>query len=421
MGKNKKNYERDSSDPFESFKFTKLNFKKWTLTDSLRSMMINEGLHEIFMGESIISKNDGIGHVSKLIEDYDYQDEWLKNVYDRVMDSLEVSNEKRMRDFSFENDIFAKNLFLLMWKRRNFPNSFPFDLSRLFFKWMIHMKEDSAIDGNDFKFKELTKTLYDMNKSIWTKKFPRAGISFNFEFESKDFKLESKDFKFDNQFLMLLKIEYLEHEFIFPFFQSILKYFYLDKKDKLMKEEGEGRINCRELRIKYFNGNYDTDILLKYLILIFDPYGELRKCILIKNPHLKDFQSVHYTIDEMEKVSKDFNWIKLKILENTGNIRAAYANKPIIESFLLSNQNFIVYVCEELIHLLRQLNNLNLLTRANIEKLVSFSLNDPILGNVIKWNRRHFDFLLNDFKILYFTWEEEYKECNKYSLILNNL
>jgi len=64
-----------------------------------------------------------------------------------------------------------------------------------------------------------------------------------------------------------MQYEYLERPDLFDLFNSATIEFYT----KI--------IDCQGLKDKYFNGNFDNDIVFKAMIREYDPMGKMKKCI----------------------------------------------------------------------------------------------------------------------------------------------
>lgn len=346
--------------------------------------------------------------ISRLIEEYEYMDKPLNDLYSKVMNKLEVSKERR-KSLDFENDNFALQLYSLVSTGEigSFPKNDLFwcDLSRLLFKWMIYMKQETM--ENDKKFKEILKTIKLFAFKINERSNMIIPIGFDLGFMS----LASRD-----RFKELMKSEFFEHAYIFHHLASIIKYFYENKGKGERQEKGNGKkiVTCKDLKNKYFNGNYDSNILLKYLIIRYDPDGKMRKCIINDDYHA-DYLNVSLSIKVTSYYLEELDHGGPKDLENIDMI---YVSSSMINFFLSNNRRFWIIFSNNLINLLRRLKRENLLTREMIEKLVGFRLfyNDPL-----EWNQTTFKKFINMHKDYYpSTLEIKRLEYDEYLKLINS-
>lgn len=142
-----------------------------------------------------------------------------------------------------------------------------------------------------------------------------------------DFNLKNMLPSVVNSFRELMNLEFIESNSNIMTFASLIAYFYnFQEGNENKHEDGNGCenernvkiITCQELKIKYFNGkNYNTNILLKYLIIMYDPQERIKRCIQnndessISN-YLSTFPSIEINSDYIEnlkiKGSKIFNF-----------------------------------------------------------------------------------------------------------------
>lgn len=352
--------------------------KKWSNSNSNRIMRINQVLHEIYHGHgSGISKNDALTNISLMIGDYDYHDVSFENVNLQVMNKMNMNMEERII-LDFYDESFARNFLLILSTREIifFPfDLFWYDLIKLFFKWMIYMREETAVK-DDNKFKKISQDIRLVTNIIKDNSNLHLPFDFNLKFMDRDT---------FNEFRELMISEFFEHAQIFSLLPSIIKYFY-DNRGRMSKS-----IIFTKLKSTYFpNENLNSDILLKYLITMYDLKGEIRDCILESDYHMSRliiplFPSRKMTFQYIENL-RFLNSIDLEFI-NMGHV-----TESIIKLFLLTNQRFRITGSQKLVDLLRRLNESKLLKSEIIKQIIGFEFNHGLL----EWNYVLFDRLLKD-------------------------
>lgn len=303
--------------------------------------------------------------LNKIIVDYSYygdNEKSRRELYKKVIDRLNVifeKNENNTKDNpKFCSKTFANDLYDILSKNNiNIPNndSFYYDLTRLLFKWLIYMKQSS----NNKNVKKFKKISYSAKKLIFliNKSFERVSLdAFNF-----DFKANSMDGYFEE----LINCELAEVPDIFPLFKLVLSEFYSKK------------INCLDLKNKYFKGDFNNNILLRSMIHIYSPVSlnSIGECLLEK--------------DYPDKFNYDpslfINSYDIKAFEsmkdiNLGIYRMKFLNEHIIKFFLNTNKKFKIRErhYDELIALLQKLEDANLLTLKPLDQIIKFSINNNI-------------------------------------------
>lgn len=211
-------------------------------------------------------------HVIEIVVDY-INDEIMLNVYHRIMDKLKLYREKR-KELNFYNESFLKNLdSILMNEQIRFSLStcFWMDIIKLFFKHIIYLKKKLI----DFTKDELAKASEDIKSiiSIIDERFSSKIISSKFDLRI----MNINDFN-----PALLNSEFLDYSNYLAYqFANVLKYFY---SPVLSKEKEIERVTCEIFKNRFFeNGNPDTDILLKFFIMIYDFRGGMIKECLESN------------------------------------------------------------------------------------------------------------------------------------------
>lgn len=329
----------------------------------------------------------------ELIENYDF-DEIVETALFRVLYEWKVPRGK-WESLNFYSDRFVNQLLsAFSFPSLLFKSSDDFSwysLSKLIFKWMIYMRQMNAMDDNEFeKISNNIRKFY----SLITNPVHRYSFVTSFNLREKYFSIRS--------FQDLIHSEFGDYySELFPLFASAVEYFYFDslstfengKNDngnESRRESGQF-IDCNELETKFFNGNYNQNILFKYFIVIYDPKGWMRACIIKNDPHSGRLRNIS---------SKEIP-INSKYLENlrtqgpnlvVHNLR--YLSKFMFEYLLSKNEKIVPLNSFDLVCVLRGLKGARLLKREILEKIISFRSNNQ---SFIEWNREKFEELLIKF------------------------
>lgn len=304
--------------------------------------------------------------VTKVVTDYIEYSPSIKNVYGNVMNKLGIS-EQEMGQLDFYDESFAKQLYQIMLSKKNSLSTnyyFKYNLEKLLFKWMIYMKEKFA--NNDKEFERISNDLQLF-------KFLEYDVSFDFQFESK-YELSNK-----------IQVEIIEnHSFIFPQFSHAIKSFYYLKKEN---------VDCDKLKDEFFNGNYNSNIPLKYMIAMFDPQGEMRECILKDDPDLKELEASSSKINDILRYLKN---IKSKIPMNPETIDESYMDIFTLESLVQINGGFEMNDYQSGFQMLLKIEYLSKresFNKESIMKIFGFKSSDP-KNQTLEWNQRKFEDML---------------------------
>lgn len=383
--------------------------REWIDHDPIRTRLTNEILHEIH-GISIIPHQDLFSSIANIIGTFDFIDP-LWDIQNNVMRGLKLSLDE-WKELNFYSENFVNQLGLILvsssnskkndlrlWMNENFCH----DLSSLVFKWMIHMKQRIAIDNeisldsssisppfkND-RFKNILKSIQEISLIIY--KMGNLKISLNFNLES----MNSSELK---KFKLLIKSEFYENPHLFPIFTLAIQDFY-------DLETGGKKMTCHQFKSKYFGGNYEKNILLEYLIFMYDPRGEMRKCIMRDDSQMK-FLNVFEFEEDLDSIY--FYDLKLKGPKNLEIADPRYASRFIINFFLSSNRRIPIDTFYDLIRLLRRLKESELLEEETIKKIVGFES-----FGLLEWDREKFREYINRYKKYFEANQERIDECNKY-------
>lgn len=378
------------------------SLKEWNDYNPDRVKKINEILHDLCQNHpSIPSRQEFPQDLGKLIGSYDHINP-IRDVYDQVMSKL-ILFEIKEKNLDFHDDVFPSQFSLLL-KKISIPkyNLFWYDLSRLVFKWTIIMRQRII---NDIEFSKVLENIEFIILAI----FEKGGLflPFNFEFESMD----SVIFEL---FKKLIKFEFIENPHIFPSFASILKHFYGIEKE-ITKEK---RIDCKELKMNYFNGNYNKNILLKYLIVMYDPKGRLAECIIQDDPQSRILRESLFDLKEITEAYIEN--LRIRGPKNLEIPITSYISKSVIEFCLSTGKRVFVTDCLHLIHLLRKLKEMESLSMEIIERIVGFE-HDSLDEESLLWNQEIFEKLLDDYREYYLDFKDDCLECDEYSKLIHSL
>jgi len=322
--------------------------------------------------------------VVKIIEEYDH-DQPLNELYKSIINKLSMSDEQEKK-LDFYNENFASSLFPMISHIQNeIPHHDPvwYDLTRDLFKWMIHMRRFFA--DNDEKFKEISSNL---ENNVSKSKFSSLNIPYGLDLDRATV-LEA------NRFKCLVKIEIADHDYLFHFLDSAIKDFYRDfnnSDNNNLNDNGSNngneKIPCKNLRLKYFDGNFNNELLLKFMIFMYDPQGEMIKCFL----DIEDSaESVNNKFIKKE-IPRDFldNLIKESSDENLEISNLHFTSRFTIEFFLKINRKFKLLNSYNLIILLKKLNEANLLMSKVVSSIMSFEFTNKRGDFFYEWDKDKF-------------------------------
>lgn len=390
----------------------KSSIKGNQILDSERIMAIHNTLDGIY--ERLTDSNShGIFpiEISKMIGIYEHSNKPLMDVYEKVIKKLNLSmKELEVLDFNSSN--FANQLVSIISSRKLeiLPfNFFWYDLSSLLFKWMIFMKQEIANidgDGNGDKDKNVKNEKFkEISKSLRLIDFTISSIGY---FHIPDgFDLDSIKCSLEN-FKNLTRSEMFENPIIFQIFAFAIRDFYLfpfspsspfnnhsHSSERDRKKRKITRNICNELKIKYFNGDYNKNILLKYLMIMYDPEMKLRNCILEDDEDNSNFlkdssRSIEITLDYIEE-------LKFKGPKELEITNVNYASQSIINFFLSIGKRFPIADEYDLFNLLKRLKEANLMKREIVERIVGFKAYSVATGEFLEWNQNKFKHYIHEY------------------------
>lgn len=318
--------------------------------------------------------------IVKIISFYDYKDKSpLAELYKKVTSALLLSKDEE-ESLIFHNESFANQLYKLLissLKKIKIPfgNCFWYDLERLAFKWMIYMKQETINDK--IKFQIASNEINPIVKMIRK----NSGASFASDFNPMSPSENTFSFIFKN----LITFEFYENfQSIIPIFSSILCEFYGNGNGGVMEE-----IDSEMIKIKYFKGNFDVNILLKYMIIIFDPIGRLR---LTCFPEIRSiFPPIEFPIT---KITKEYllnlNFNGPREFGHVYNLK--YLSASIIKFFLRTGKKFQITEHENLLILLYKLKEMNFLRKEILKEIIEFRF--YAIKESFGWNEKRFEELI---------------------------
>lgn len=397
----------------ELMKAISQSIKKFSDCNYIRLERIREVFHELyefpyfpFVYNRHNQRKDPLSFISELIGEYDHHDEPLEALYNKVMIRLNILKIDHEKNLNFYNDNFIISLYdAVLRNGSHIPafNSFWYDLTKLIFKWMIHMRQTVASNSKYSRFVQASNGIKLLAPIIAVK----AGLNIPI-----DFNLSSMNYPISS-FEELIHSEFYEYSYsIFHSFAFAIKDFYGHG------EEGEIRINCREFKNKYFNGRYGKNILLKYLILMYDPIGEMRKCIMedcFQSEKLESFFILSNC--RLDKFMINSNYLYCLISKGPKKlaiINVNYLNKFSIEFLMSSNKKFPISSLYNLFRILRRLKDENLLKLKIIESIIGFEMPDGSL----EWNQKTFKDYLNGYRKSIIASIDEQVECDEYLKVI---
>lgn len=311
----------------------------------------------------------------------------LQTVYHKVMNKLKPSKDQ-IKKLDFYNDKFARNLFLFTRKDSNLKSSsFWYNLTRLLFKWMIYIKEQTANKKYSLEnFRNSLMNIRKVNSVIFNNNQIIAPFSFN---------LKSMGKRALNTFESLIKCEIFENNHIFTSLADSIKDFL----DNLYNPK-DGKTACQLLKIKYFNGCYEKNILLKYSILFYSPIGKMRDCILMDDWESRYSPWYHSRLSGREETIKNYLLdLKIRGSKNPGiNLLEDenYLTKSVFEFLQSSGRKIRIDFSFHIFHLLKVLNRIGLLKWKVIEDLVGFKIKNVEFP---RWDQEQFERIIKSLKM----------------------
>lgn len=353
---------------------------------NLLSVMDDYDLERIKVIGSIIApfNQQGVAiNIGQIIEEYEW-DKPLEDLYEEIIDELSLS-DKEEENLNFHDHDFANKFYQIITiqenslEENNFPYSshFWYNLLRLLFKWIIYMRQ--SVDEREFK------RILENTRSFMSMISDNIGLDFPLDLNPRSIEGVSCNELKIHIFQSLVSCEIIDNPLNFSIFNSILHEAYGSGEQI---ERGRINFSCDELKNKYFNGNFDSNVLLKLAIIFHDPLGMIRReCFSKESPLILDSRLDHSAIGAIMKNPR------LRGYENLEISIFEFVNSFILRSFLKNNQRFLVCNSVQLLALLTRLDDSGLLTRTILERIIEFKFVDG--KDICKWDQRKFDRILN--------------------------
>lgn len=264
---------------------------------------------------------------------------------------------------------------------------FCIDLLRLIFKWMIHMGQ--LLD--DITFRKTSKGVrllgFLINK--WM----------NIPDELRNLHLLPEMKHIGDMVASFLDYEFMENSYIFHLFASAIESFYI----KGMK--------CKDLEKEYFHGRFNNNMLLKFIILMYDPRGEMKQCITGNEEN----KSLNQTKPDIKAITLEYlEELKLRGPEGLGCKNPILISRLSLEFILNSNRKIAVTYYPLFLSLLKKLMDIGLPTKPLsefIEFNFRFGYGDGNDNNPTKWNQAYFEKFLEESKKE--MTDKQYLQCQK--------
>jgi len=161
------------------------------------------------------------------------------------------------------------------------------------------------------------------------------------------------------------------------------------------------------LKFNYFNGDFEKNPLLKFIILMYDPQGEMRKC-LPGNDNLK-FPTYKQPLKTTFKYLKN---LREKGPEDLAIFEIRFMSTVIIEFFLNTDKKFLIILSEDLMNFIKMLKDRDLLKRRHLNKIIEFEFRFDGIYHYAWDNQKFNNILKNELKNGDIT-ESEYVEYLK--------
>lgn len=343
--------------------------------------------------------DEALGHIFdanlSLIMGFYIYNRSFDDLHERVMDGIRQINEDNL-DIDFYSKSFASQLNSLLkysFDSLNKRATFWHDLFRLLFKWTLFMRQKFA--DNDDAFEEIAidaETLYftviSRNLSVFDFQIPKYASTSPLNPKKFDFSI----------FHTLIKYELLEDINIFSTFNLVLSDFY-------GHGNGEKKFSCQELRIEYFNGNFNNNKLLELMLLIYDHRGNIKTCLLQNNSAPKLFPDLTFEESTLDGFPQK---IKIPIRKAIENLEVRYMSIPIAEFFLDNDLHFQIRNSTDLVVILKMLTEADFLSKKPLSEFITFmihTVNNDVAPEY-RWSQLKFKLFMEQQKEKGFTKDE---------------
>lgn len=316
-------------------------------------------------------------------------EELLKRIMIGLFETEEEEEEETLNLDFYSKDFAGQLLNILNSKEeiiKELESNDPFwnDLARLLFKWVLYIKSQFS---NDEEFEEIMGQIGDISSIMERKGDFEFPIQFDLNSEMNNDEFETLK--------ELIDYELAEKNSIFERFSLALNNFYNSKRMKgelgrISRNENKRlkKLDCEKLKNDHFEGDFINDPLFEYLIVFYDPWGEMRQECFPGKWHR------NLKLDlEFEMNSIHFENLKINGPKDLKVNDANFANSEIIDFLIQSNRRFSILEHEDLLNLLERIKP-ELLSGELLEKIVEFKL-DP----KPHWDQNTFEkYLMEGFK-----------------------
>jgi len=201
-------------------------------------------------------------------------------------------------------------------------------------------------------------------------------------------------------FKTFMKYEFIEHyPEIFYSFGNLLEYFY-----KNVDENGkEEKVISKDDLLKEFfkketkdeKGNFNNNILLKFMILMYDPYGEIKK--FFSSAEQSAFEWGIY-LDSKDKLKDFIGNLKIRISKDLEDILLENVSGSMMEFFIDTGKIFKINSSHDLVKWLKAWDHAKPQIKKSLNRIVRF----PFIykGNkavaIYRWSNVKFEKYLNE-------------------------
>lgn len=336
---------------------------------------------------NVLDKLDILDPLSNIIVDYDNKGH--PELYDKVMKRLILP--KYVKDYP---DFHDSNFFLQICKLEplkkfmdsKFNDDFEYDVARLFFKWLILMRQ--SLDDLTFK-KKIFNPLISWSSKRFKKNFSDCFIEIiNFNMLNI---VENPTF-----LRTLLNCEIIERS------NDIISRF-----EKAKFEFYSEAINCIGLRDRYFDDNFNNDPLLRMIIQFYDNGEKMKACVSIDEHLLPTTESL-----KDDKITFfDFQRASFGQKINVFEISVGYVNRTIIEYFLLNQKRFMLDNHNAFAIFLKRVEEAEMLNGRILEQVIGF------LENRFEWSLELFEDYLKICKEMKIISQNDYQKYSNLFMI----
>lgn len=431
VGNDKDSFQLNSSITMIDNEMSQLNLSSKSKNDELSLPLKDIIVDDDFESDRLLMIKGVLegfpSEIAGIVGDYDHHDKSLDDLNERILNELSIQLGDRARKFRFYSKEFIDNLLKALnhidkSKIESLSHFFWYDLARILFKWIIYAKEKLVITKNRVNLeRESRKSIESIafiiqkyGKLIFPLEFnltlsPPSPSSFlDSSMRSKDESGNEKRNEFSTfSFINMMNCEIIEHsQTVFNSFASLVNDFY-NKKIKLLSI----------LKEKYFHGNFNRNLRLKFMIILHDPWGEMRRALFSEN----EYSNLLIPKVPFISIPSPLSFPSfIRDLETRGpnNLVIAdmhFSNDSIIEFFIENDKRFRIFMTFDLIILLEKLKTSISwkIMKKSLDQIIEFSgING---GRPSSWNRKLFKTYLKDGLLNEIITQDQYDEYMKWA------